>query len=241
MEQRGSAGRESSGSGGLAGAPANGGRSTGGVPDRAAEAGAAGDNTGEGGVLPIGSSGSSGTQNGGTTQAGVPGGGASGRAQVGGGGSGGPGASNDGTAGASGAIGAEAGGPAGDSCPSALTLLCGDHVRHSTSIEGRADTWRTYNATARAESGRETIYAFESGGDCEVTATLTNFTADLDLLLLEGCNPGSNSKASATPRDIEIFETIRWTSAVGETSYLVVDGYAGAEGNYLLQLECACN
>jgi hypothetical protein len=31
-----------------------------------------------------------------------------------------------------------------------------------------------------------------------------------------------------------------WTSAPGQTSYLVVDGYAGAEGSYTLSVDCAC-
>jgi hypothetical protein len=46
--------------------------------------------------------------------------------------------------------------------------------------------------------------------------------------------------ASATPLDLQTVETVQWTNLPDQTNYLVVDGYAGAEGSYTLELDCTC-
>ncbi|WP_437985801.1 hypothetical protein [Sorangium sp. So ce117] len=143
-----------------------------------------------------------------------------------------------------GAGGSAAGGGvdgAADPCRGALPITCGDRLNHSTTTQGRANVWTGYDRTARAESGRETVYAFSSTTECIVVAKLENLATDLDLLLLSACDPiRSNEMASSTPLDLQTVETVSWTSAPGQTSYLVVDGYAGAEGSYTLSVDCAC-
>jgi len=42
------------------------------------------------------------------------------------------------------------------------------------------------------------------------------------------------------PLDLQTVETVRWTSVPGKTDYVVVDGYAEAEGSYTIQVDCAC-
>ncbi|WP_438035918.1 hypothetical protein [Sorangium sp. So ce204] len=160
-----------------------------------------------------------------------------------------------GTAGAGGGHGGAGGDPGGaggsvagggvdnaaDLCGGALPITCGDRLNHSTTSQGRANVWTGYALTARAESGRETVYAFSSTTECMVVATLEDLATDLDLLLLSACDPfQSNEMASSTPLDLQTVETVSWTSAPGQTSYLVVDGYAGAEGSYTLSVDCAC-
>jgi hypothetical protein len=125
-------------------------------------------------------------------------------------------------------------------CARVLPLKCGDRVTHSTTVEGRANVWGGYNVTARAESGRETVYAFDAPDQCTVVATLKDLTADLDLLWLIGCDPSRNLKASSTPIDLQTVETITWSNVPGRTDYVVVDGYAGAEGSYTLEVDCTC-
>lgn len=125
-------------------------------------------------------------------------------------------------------------------CSRALPLKCGDRLTHSTTANGRANLWLGYNATARAESGRETVYAFDAAAACTVVATLKNLTTDLDLLLLTGCDPSRNTVASSTPIDLQTVETVSWMNVPGRTDYVVVDGYAGAEGSYTLEVDCAC-
>lgn len=173
---------------------------------------------------------------GGSSGAGGSDGGAGGR----GGADGNPrGAGGGGAGGAGGQTGGVDGGA--DACSVALPLTCGDRLNHSTVIQGRANMWLGYNRTARAESGRETIYAFHSPSECVVVANLKNLTTDLDLLLLSACDPISgNTMASSTPLDLQTVETVSWTSLPGKISYVVVDGYAGAEGSYTLEVDCTC-
>jgi hypothetical protein len=130
---------------------------------------------------------------------------------------------------------------AADQCSFALPVRCGDRLNHSTVIEGRANTWGAYGRTARGLSGRETIYSFSSASTCTVVANLKNLATDLDLLLLSACDPiGSNVMASSTPIDLQTVETIRWTNLPDQISYLVVEGYSGAEGSYSLEVDCTC-
>lgn len=142
--------------------------------------------------------------------------------------------------GAGGLAGNAGSGGATDSCSAALPLECGDHFDHSTLIQGRPNAWSLYASTQRAESGRETVYAFTTPTECAVIARLTNLHTDLDLLLVPRCDSVSSSKASSTPLDLQTDESISWTNPENQTSYVVVDGYAGAEGSYTLEVECIC-
>jgi hypothetical protein len=126
-------------------------------------------------------------------------------------------------------------------CSAALPIRCGDRLSHSTVTHGRANAWSAYGRTARAESGRETVYAFASAGTCTVTANLRNLATDLDLLLLSACDPiTGNVMASSTPLDLQTVETVQWTNLPDQTHYLVVDGSGGAEGSHTLELDCTC-
>jgi hypothetical protein len=144
-------------------------------------------------------------------------------------------------AGAAGLGGDEGSGGVADGCSPALPLKCGDSVDHSTVIQGRPNTWFAYSSTARGETGRETIYTFSTTGECAVVATLKNLTTDLDLLLVPTCDSISSEKGSSTPIDIQTVETVGWTNPAGKAVYVVVDGYAGAEGTYTLEVQCTCN
>jgi len=152
------------------------------------------------------------------------------------------GATESGDAGSAGAnpAGGEGGASAG-LCSGALPLQCGDRWDHDTLVEGRANQWLAYGRTARAESGRETIYAFDTPRNCSVVANLKNLTTDLDLLLLSSCNPFANVEASSTPLDLQTVETVSWTNPAGETVFVVVDGYGGEQGSYTLEVDCTCD
>jgi hypothetical protein len=205
----------------------------------AGESGAGG--SGLGGALGSGGAGESGA---GAGLGGAPGSGGFVAAGAGGDGASGNdvGGAAGGGAGGSGA-GGEPVGPGGAAavCANTLALKCGDRFNHSTLVQGRANTWSGYGRTARGESGRETVYAFTSGEDCKVVAKLENLRTDLDLLLLSQCGPQSNLAASSTPLDLQTVETLSWTNPAHQTHYVVVDGYAGAEGEYTLALDCSCN
>ncbi|HET9933938.1 MAG TPA: hypothetical protein VFQ35_24710 [Polyangiaceae bacterium] len=247
--------------GGAAGAAAGGRTSVGGQDVRPPSSGGAngGSNGGSvavGGAVPSGgrADGVGGNVGGagGGDQAGSTASGAAGRDGAGGSTSGGLGgiagaagapAGGAADAGATGSSGA--GGGAIGTCPTALPLKCGDRLNHSTVTEGRASQWNGYNLSARAENGRETLYAFQTANRCRVVANLKNLTTDLDLFLLSRCeqesNVRSNEAASSTPLDLQTVESVSWTNSAGAIHYVVVDGYAGDEGSYTLEVDCTCD
>jgi len=148
--------------------------------------------------------------------------------------------SEGGTAGSAASVGYAGSAGAGHQCAAAIPLACGDRFNHSTLTEGRENTWSLYSSTQRAESGRETLYAFSNPVGCVVTVRLSNLHTDLDLLLAPRCDSISSSTASSTPLDLQTDEILNWVSRGDELWYVVVDGYAGAEGSYTLEVMCAC-
>lgn len=128
----------------------------------------------------------------------------------------------------------------GSSCPGVLPLGCGARLSHSTASHGRPNAWFGYNCSARAQSGREALYAVQTGQPCQAMARLSELTVDLDLFLLSACDPFTCIAASPTPFDIQEQETIAFDAAVGQPLILAVDGYAEASGSYVLALDCLC-
>jgi hypothetical protein len=198
--------------------------------------GGAGGNNGGAGGGPMG-----GTRYGGAGG----GGGIEGRGGAGGAGGGGDGGAMGGRGGGGGSLPGSGGQTGsidggGDLCAAARPLKCGDFVSDSTALSGRPSVWFGYGGTARGETGREVVYAFQSTNDCAVTVELGPTTVDLDLFALSACNPLSgNFAASSTPLDIQTVEAVSWINRPG-TVYIVVDGYNGAEGAYSLDVRCTC-
>ena len=126
-------------------------------------------------------------------------------------------------------------------CIGALKLKCGDTFRHSTITDGRDGIWRGYNCTARAETGREVLYQLEAADECVVKVTLSELQDDLDLFLLPVCDPTKASLCSSTPFDIQTIETVTFVSNPDEQRFVVVDGYAEAQGNYAIRMDCDCS
>jgi hypothetical protein len=97
-----------------------------------------------------------------------------------------------------------------------------------------------YGCSARLESGRETIYSFTSAERCEVEVRLTGLEVDLDLFSVEQCGVLSSGECSSTPLGLQDGEQIRFSTLAGVSLFVVVDGYAGAEGSYALEIDCTC-
>ncbi len=127
------------------------------------------------------------------------------------------------------------------SCSNPIRLECGDRLNHDTAVNGQADMLSAYGCTARAESGRETIYSFVTLQRCEVEVRLSELTVDLDLFSVEDCGPFSEGECSSTPLDIQDGEQIAFSTLAGVPRYVVVDGYSAAEGTYAIAVDCLCD
>lgn len=82
----------------------------------------------------------------------------------------------------------------------------------------------------RDASAGEDIYIVEVLSSVVATFTLSNFTVDLDLYLLEYCR----SETCLVYGDA----TLEHTLVPGKPYFLVVDGYMGAEGSYDITMTC---
>jgi hypothetical protein len=127
-------------------------------------------------------------------------------------------------------------------CAGALPLRCGD--QRSQSTVGRADQASGYSCTQRALSGPEVLYAFQTETSGQVTVRITNLKVDLDLILLDACDSQVCAVASSLPLDLQTdmhnsSEWITLQAEAGQTYWLVVDGYAGASGDYTIIADCA--
>jgi len=129
---------------------------------------------------------------------------------------------------------------AAGACPTAVPLHCGDGLSGNTLVDGRPDVWSGYSCTARLESGPEVLYSFTADADCLVTVRLDNLALDLDLLVLDACDPWSCTTAASTPLDIQDGEEVAFDVTAGAQYFVVVDGYAGASGTYDIAVDCQC-
>jgi hypothetical protein len=129
---------------------------------------------------------------------------------------------------------------AGGSCQTAGDLACNASVtdQNATGI-ARIDD---YACGARADTGPEIAYRLTPATSGTVTVTLDGLAVDLDLDVLGGyaatgaCDPAACVASSQQPGTTS--ESVTFDAIAGQTYYLVVDGYAGAEGSFRLSAMC---
>lgn len=124
---------------------------------------------------------------------------------------------------------------AGSQCLPTATLLCGMADASNNAWPVFTDVNDAYPCAAGLdETGPEYSYRFTATQSGSVTATLSNLTVDLDVFVLEptlGCSPdacvafGDNG--------------VTFPVTGGQTYNVVVDGRAGVEGFFRLDLACA--
>ena len=109
------------------------------------------------------------------------------------------------------------------------TIGCGDTVNGDTN--GLLDYYNGYWCTDRNESGGEIKYLLNLAETNFVKVTLSAMTNDLDVFVLDDCDPS---------RCVEYADT-KTSSGVwldpGD-NYIVVDGFEGAADTFTLELEC---
>ncbi|MCB0517397.1 MAG: T9SS type A sorting domain-containing protein [Lewinellaceae bacterium] len=114
-------------------------------------------------------------------------------------------------------------------CATAQNIYCGVPVNGTTI--GGVNNVTTYGCNSWVQSGPEKVYILQTTETTTITATLSNLTADLDVIILDACSEsnclaeGNNSAtvANATPG----------------MYFIVVDGFNGAKGDFTLSVNCS--
>ena len=114
-------------------------------------------------------------------------------------------------------------------CGSAIPINCGETVNGTTI--GSTNNVSTYGCNAWNESGPEKVYMLQTTAPGTITATLSNETADLDIIILDACSE-SNCLAQG-------MTTATVPNATAGMYFIVVDGYNGAKGNFTLTVNCS--
>ncbi len=129
--------------------------------------------------------------------------------------------------------------PDGDvplACPG--TTIEPDNPVEDSTVDSR-NNWSDYSCLSAEENGPEKLYRFVAPaceGTLNATVDLSEMSADLDLLLLDSCNPADCTRFSNTYVD----ERIAFSATPGEDYYIVVDGFDGAAGSFTLELTFDC-
>lgn len=116
------------------------------------------------------------------------------------------------------------------SCENTIPLSCG--VTYSGSSSTEESKVSTYGCNTWTETGPERVHSIIPSANGTITATLSNFTGDLDVYILGSCDPsdclGTVSSNSAT-----------YTGAIaGQLYYIVVDADDGSGSAYDLVVTC---
>jgi hypothetical protein len=117
-------------------------------------------------------------------------------------------------------------------------LSCGDPPSSATTV-GTINSVSMYSCNgATNETGGEYVYDFYATKSGMVTLTLSNTSADLDIIVLDGsCNSAATCTASATTTSGN--DTVSF-NAVANTDYtIVIDGKNGVSSDFTLTMDCA--
>jgi hypothetical protein len=118
------------------------------------------------------------------------------------------------------------------------SLDCSSFSASTTGTTSGTSVLDTY-ACATGESGPETSYPFQVATDRMVTFTLTGLTADLDLIVLEGANCVASAACAGHSTTVGTGdETVSFMAKGGMPYVVVVEGKAGAMGDFTLNIGC---
>lgn len=127
-------------------------------------------------------------------------------------------------------------------CDNAETLQCnvpewGNTERESNNFT--AADYRSCYSTNSSFNGNDKLYKFTLNRTTRVSVRLSQLSADLDIFLLNNCEPVRCTGYSVNSYNSS--ESIQATLAAG-TYYVIIDGYeSGENGNYRLDLQCEEN
>lgn len=122
-------------------------------------------------------------------------------------------------------------------CQPADVIACGQTRSANTSGPAATDRIDGYNCSPWNETGPEYAFVFTAPSSSTVTATLSGLGSDLDIFVLQDQAGRCDSEACIAFGDL----SATFSATAGQTYYLVVDGYFGAQGPFTLKVTCgAC-
>lgn len=116
-------------------------------------------------------------------------------------------------------------------CASAVDLNTSGGSYSGTTVGGSSAV-AVYGCNNWNESGPEKVHKITTTTKGTITASLSNLSADLDVFILNACNPTSGCVAAAD-------SSASYANAPAGTYYIVVDGHNGASGSYQLTVTAA--
>lgn len=119
----------------------------------------------------------------------------------------------------------------GGMCSPVKSLSCGSRENGSNAGPGSTRKIHTYACSPRLESGPEMVYEFIPSISGIASLELDGINANLDLFVLNNqCHSGN---CIANGDQAAIFPI-----TAGQTYYVIVDGFMGAQSNYSLSVDC---
>lgn len=120
------------------------------------------------------------------------------------------------------------------SCSSPFIFTC--NLSHEGSNIGRPNIWSSYGTTSNWTGGEVTYEISLTPGERRMI-TLSNLTADLDLFLATRCSSDAVALSSTSVGTTS--ESLTFSSSSGGTFYIIIDGWAGAQSNFVIDMTCS--
>ena len=125
----------------------------------------------------------------------------------------------------------------GGTCAALTQLSCGETISATTTDPGSTSNIDTWACTGWANTGPEIAYEFTTSSASTVTVALTSMETgqDLDVYVTADSGIGCNADDCVTAGDVDA----EFEAQAGISYYVVVDGYQGAAGSFVLEVDCA--
>ena len=126
---------------------------------------------------------------------------------------------------------------AGGACSAVTTLSCNSQISASTMDPGATNVIDEWACTGWANTGPELAWEFSPNEDMEVSLSFQSMQQDQDLDLYVtadsgiGCHSGDCIAAGDNDATFSAF--------AGSTYFVVVDGFQGAAGSFVLDIDCS--
>ena len=124
----------------------------------------------------------------------------------------------------------------GGACTAVTTLSCDQQISASTMDPGATNVIDEWACTGWANTGPELAYEFSPTEDMEVTISFQSMQSgeDLDLYVTADSGIGCHSDDCIAAGDNDAtFNVVN-----GSTYYVLVDGYQGSAGTFVLNVDC---